>query len=175
MRLRVLEDELGLSLCAERDPSQKGSGIPVHGFRRLNDRASPVNLSSHLAGVLCVVDTVNLNKACRSNGGKGREMALTGWEWIVIAGVLVVFFLWGPNKIPQLARAIGQARREFDRASKELTSPLEEKPAAVTSADDALIDTAKKLGIATEGKTRDEISREIVQKASASKTTSSGT
>jgi len=102
-------------------------------------------------------------------------MALTGWEWIIIAGVLVVFFLWGPNKIPQLARAIGQARREFDKASKELTTlPGEEKP-TVVSADDTLIDTAKKLGIATEGKTRDEISREIVQKASTTKTTATST
>ena len=102
-------------------------------------------------------------------------MALAGWEWIVVAGVLVVFFLWGPNKIPQLARAVGQARREFDKASKELTTlPGEEKPTS-TSADDALIDTAKKLGIATEGKTRDEISKEIVEKAGASKSTSSST
>jgi sec-independent protein translocase protein TatA len=102
-------------------------------------------------------------------------MAITGYEWIVVVGVLVVFFLWGPSKIPQLAKAIGQARREFDKASKELTTlPGEEKPAS-TSADDALIDTAKKLGITTEGKTRDEVSKEIVQKASASKSTSSST
>jgi sec-independent protein translocase protein TatA len=107
-------------------------------------------------------------------------MALAGWEWIVIAGVLIVFFLWGPNKIPDLARAIGQARREFDKASKEITNPLEtpistSSPTVVapaqTSADDAFINTAKKLGVATEGKTRDEISGEILQKASASKTT----
>ena len=49
-------------------------------------------------------------------------MALAGWEWIVIAGVLIVFFLWGPNKIPDLARAIGQARREFERLLKK--SPI---------------------------------------------------
>ena len=102
-------------------------------------------------------------------------MPIMGWEWIVIVGVLVVFFLWGPNKIPQLARAVGQARREFDKASKELTSPgstSEEKPAPA-SADDTLIDTAKKLGITTEGKTRDEISQAILEKASADTTESS--
>ena len=105
-------------------------------------------------------------------------MAIAGWEWIVIAGVLVVFFLWGPNKIPQLARAVGQARREFEKASKEITSPSdEERPASASaptppSADDALINTAKKLGINTEGKTRDEISSEILQKANPSKTPS---
>jgi sec-independent protein translocase protein TatA len=107
-------------------------------------------------------------------------MALAGYEWIIVAGVLIVFFLWGPNKIPDLARAIGQAKREFDTASKELTNPLASGPASgpawtsaptqpMTSADDALITTAKKLGITTEGKNRDEISNEILQKASANK------
>ena len=110
-------------------------------------------------------------------------MALAGWEWIVIAGVLIVFFLWGPNKIPDLARAIGRARGEFERASKELTNPLEAPMSgsvpgtasapgvtpSMTGADDTLIATAKKLGIATEGKTRDEISDEILQKANANK------
>ena len=106
-------------------------------------------------------------------------MALAGWEWIVIAGVLIVFFLWGPNKIPDLARAIGRARGEFERASKELSNPLEAPvsgPAStpgptpsMTGADDAIITTAKKLGITTEGKTRDEISDEILQKANANK------
>ena len=112
-------------------------------------------------------------------------MALAGWEWIVIAGVLIVFFLWGPNKIPDLARAIGRARGEFERASKELPNPVEAPvsgsasapvpTASVTGADDALIATAKKLGITTEGKTRDEISDEILQEASARKTADSST
>jgi sec-independent protein translocase protein TatA len=99
-------------------------------------------------------------------------MALAGWEWIVIAGVLIVFFLWGPNKIPDLARAIGQARREFDKASKEITNPLEapaSTAAPAPSADDTLVTTANKLGIETAGKTRDQISNEILQKANANK------
>ena len=100
-------------------------------------------------------------------------MAIVGWEWIVIAGVVIIFFLWGPTKIPQLARSIGQVRKEFERGSKE-SSPGEEKSAA-TGPQDALIDTAKKLGIATEGKTRDEISREIIQKANTSKAKDSST
>jgi sec-independent protein translocase protein TatA len=95
-------------------------------------------------------------------------MAIVGWEWIVIAAVVIIFFLWGPSKIPQLARAVGQVKKEFERGSKE-SSPSEEKSAA-GAPQDPLIDTAKKLGIATEGKTKDEISREILQKASTSKT-----
>jgi len=94
-------------------------------------------------------------------------MAIVGWEWIVIVAVIIMFFLWGPTKIPQLARSIGQVRKEFERGSKE-SSPGEEKTAA-SGPQDALIDTAKKLGITTEGKTKDEISKEIVQKANTSK------
>jgi hypothetical protein len=52
------------------------------------------------------------------------------------------------------------------------TSPREEKP-VTGGPDDGLVDTAKRLGIATEGKTREEISKEIVQEASAGKATSS--
>lgn len=89
-------------------------------------------------------------------------MALIGWEWIVIVAVVIIFFMWGPAKIPQLARALGQVRKEYSKGSKE----GEDKPTAA-SPGDALIDTAKKLGIATEGKTKDEISKEIVEKASS--------
>ena len=106
-------------------------------------------------------------------------MGLDSWEWTVIAGVLIVFLLWGPNKIPDLARAIGRAWREFERASEELTNPLEAPVSTSTStptstpsmvgSDDTLIAAAKKLGISTEGKTRDEISDEILQKANANK------
>ena len=46
-------------------------------------------------------------------------MAVVGWEWILIIAIVLVFLLWGPQKIPQLARVIGEARREFDKASKE--------------------------------------------------------
>ena len=106
-------------------------------------------------------------------------MGLDDWEWTVIVGVLLVLFLWGPNKIPDLARAIGRARREFERASKELTNPLEapvstpvstiSSTPSMTGSDDTLVATAKELGISTVGKTRDEISNEILQKANANK------
>ena len=34
--------------------------------------------------------------------------------WVLI--IAVVVFLFGANKIPQFAKAIGQARKEFDTA-----------------------------------------------------------
>ncbi len=36
-----------------------------------------------------------------------------------IALIILVFFLWGPQKIPELARMVAQARKEFDNATKE--------------------------------------------------------
>jgi sec-independent protein translocase protein TatA len=94
-------------------------------------------------------------------------MALMGWEWIVAIGIIAVLILWGPKKLPELARAIGEAKKEFQKASKEVTKPLsaeETKP----SSDDLLIETAQMLGINTEGKTREQIAQEIVKKGKAS-------
>jgi sec-independent protein translocase protein TatA len=103
-------------------------------------------------------------------------MALTDpLQWVVIAIVAVVFLMYGPKKIPELARSIGLARKEFNDASKNplgdsATSTPTAVPApaaAAPSSGDALLDAAKKLGISTEGKTRDEISSEIVSKAAS--------
>ena len=116
-----------------------------------------------------------------------------------IAAILLVLFLWGPQKIPELARTVAQARREFDNASREFqkmsasiqngTSPLlapstppkrvapapsltqASAGAALPSAtsktgDQLLIDAARRLGIATGGKTREQIQEEIIAMAS---------
>jgi len=138
-------------------------------------------------------------------------MALDPLELATIAAIVVVFFLGGPQKIPELARMVAQARKEFDKASKEFqnvavglqngTSPLlatstPAKPAAaplpqpaqqeVRSAfpqppapapgaktgDQLLIEAARRLGIPTQGKTRDQIQQDII--AMAQRSPSSG-
>jgi len=103
---------------------------------------------------------------------------LEGWEWIIIGVVAIVIIMWGPAKIPQFARALGQAKGEFSKASKEFstaalttenaTSPVPQNaappappPATIKTKDEMLLETAQKLGIPTDGKTRDEISEEI--------------
>ncbi len=50
-------------------------------------------------------------------------MALVGYEWLIVLGILLVVFLWGPQKLPELARSIGLAKKEFDKAAKEASSP----------------------------------------------------
>ena len=101
---------------------------------------------------------------------------LEGWEWIIIGVVAIVIIMWGPAKIPQFARALGQAKGEFNKASKELNAaalatenaptPVQQAapaphPTTIKTKDEMLLDTAQKLGIPTEGKTREELSDEI--------------
>ena len=89
-------------------------------------------------------------------------------QWIVIGVIVIVIFLWGPQKIPELARGLGRAKREFDQASKEFqgaATGATSTPQAPKSADQVLVETARQLGITTEGKTREQISQEIVAKA----------
>ena len=111
-------------------------------------------------------------------------MALDPIEWIVIGVIVVVIFMWGPAKIPELAKSLGLARKEFDDAKKQFGNPTQAllqaatqspAPAAATatqtSADDLLIQTARKMGIVTEGKTREEITSEMVSRAAKTQTT----
>jgi len=97
---------------------------------------------------------------------------ISGWEWVVIIIAVGALILWGPKKIPELARAIGEARGEFERASREAMKPERKEEKEELSSGDVLIETARKLGISTEGKTKDQISREIVEKVTAAKETS---
>ena len=102
-------------------------------------------------------------------------MAIEGFEAIAILAVLAIVFLWGPQKVPDIARAIGQAKREFDKASKETSTlvqqamvlppttptPTSSRTAAPTGTDPVIV-AAKSLGIITEGKTKEELAKEII-------------
>ncbi len=99
---------------------------------------------------------------------------LEGWEWIIIGVVAIVIIMWGPAKIPQFARALGRAKGEFKNASKEfnnaatLDSPAVAPVSAtlapaptINAKDEMLFETARRLGIPTYGKTREQLSDEI--------------
>lgn len=105
-------------------------------------------------------------------------------QWIVIGVVVIALLMWGPNKIPELAKSIGKARREFDTARKQIEDPmnalLQTPPQTATvqapatqaptpqvqpTGDEVLLRTARSLGIAAEGKTKEQLSAEIVSKA----------
>jgi sec-independent protein translocase protein TatA len=91
---------------------------------------------------------------------------LSGWEWIIIGVVAIVIIMWGPSKIPELAKALGKAKGEFDKASKDFqeAATTTANGSKIRSNDDILLETAQNLGIATDGKTREQISAEISEK-----------
>lgn len=98
-------------------------------------------------------------------------MAIDALEIVVIGVILVVIVMWGPSKIPELARAFGRAKKEFDTASKEAntaSSPPGQtnQVAPAKTGDELLLYTARQLGISTEGKTREQVSQEIIWKTS---------
>ncbi len=109
--------------------------------------------------------------------------------WILIIAVIV--FLFGSSKIPGFARALGQARREFDNAWKGITPPPSTGATAPASnnpsgpnfgsvgstqasvartqpsssdSSDPLFVAAQKEGIDTQGKTRQEVASELAWK-----------
>jgi len=118
-------------------------------------------------------------------------LTLFGFDGLVMVTILIVLFLWGPSKVPEMARLIGQAKREFDKATKEVTSLVDVKSvtnpttnpitdsinkiitspptstreigqqATTQPPQDPIIIAAKSLGINTLGKTKQELATEI--------------
>jgi sec-independent protein translocase protein TatA len=47
------------------------------------------------------------------------EMALVGYELVIVAAIILIIIFWGPKKLPELARSIGLARKELKKATEE--------------------------------------------------------
>ncbi|RLF60389.1 MAG: twin-arginine translocase TatA/TatE family subunit [Thermoplasmata archaeon] len=71
---------------------------------------------------------------------------LSSQELFIILALVILFY--GRKKLPELARALGRAKREYH---KEISK-------------DDVIKIAKNLGINTEGKSYEEILKEINEK-----------
>jgi len=50
-------------------------------------------------------------------------MALVGYELVIVVIILVVVFFWGPKKLPELAKSLAEARKEFQRAASHDSEP----------------------------------------------------
>lgn len=95
----------------------------------------------------------------------GAAMVFQTSEIILIA--LVVLLLFGATAIPKLARSLGRAQGEFNKAKKEFTSEAARaeagQPAAGPS-EEQVRSTARGLGIDEAGKPLDEVKRLIAQR-----------
>lgn len=99
-------------------------------------------------------------------------MAFVG-PWEIALVLVIVLILFGPKKLPELAKGLGDAIRQYRQASEGVGGLIPGTPAQAppqtpvatvqSRSGDLLIQTAKNLGIPTEGKTMDQISKEIVE------------
>ncbi|HEY5620741.1 MAG TPA: twin-arginine translocase TatA/TatE family subunit [Candidatus Bathyarchaeia archaeon] len=83
-------------------------------------------------------------------------MAIIGTEWLILAAIILIVFLFRPRAVTDLARSVGQVVAEFRKGKQE-----SEK----TPKQELLVETAERLGIKTEGKTPTQIREEILAKA----------
>ncbi len=93
-------------------------------------------------------------------------MAIGTQEIILIA--LVVIILFGASKIPELARSLGRATGEFKKAKQESERELKDVEKALKESPQESSSKIKKmasdLGIATEGKSDEQLLDEIRKK-----------
>lgn len=89
-----------------------------------------------------------------------------GPELIILIFVIVIL-LFGATKIPELARGLGRAIGEFKRGKIEIEREIKdeeiriEKERRGETVDSSVINAAKALGIETQGKTGEQLKKEI--------------
>jgi len=83
-------------------------------------------------------------------------LGLGGWEVLLI--FLIILIIFGPSKLPELARGIGEAIREFRKASQEPVRVVEEE---TKKRPKTVRELARELGIETTGKSDEELEEEI--------------
>jgi len=85
-------------------------------------------------------------------------------ELIVI--LILALFLFGPQKLPEMARALGKAVGEYKKAAEEAEREINKAKKEVMEELDIkeLREIAENLDISTSGKTKTEILKEIARK-----------
>lgn len=85
-------------------------------------------------------------------------------EIVFVMAILLLIF--GPKKLPQLARELGEAIYEFRKASSSVGASIESPSTAKNSKDAnrASEDLARKLDIGTEGKNIKQTTEETTAK-----------
>ena len=111
-------------------------------------------------------------------------------DTMLILGLIVLLLVLGPSKLPQFARSIGEAIREFRRTSSAIAEepqPQREAPRvqqpqqvqqptapAEVDTNNAIVAAAIKEGIDVRGKSIDQIAEELAKKLKEKKAVGTG-
>ncbi len=88
-------------------------------------------------------------------------MALGNPELLLL--IAIALLLFGPNKIPQLARSLGKAGTEYKRGIAEAKKAISGDSSSVYTSDELeIIGNAKEMGISTEGRSIEEIASDVI-------------
>ena len=96
-------------------------------------------------------------------------VGLGGYEWVII-GVIIIIIFFGAKKLPELARGIGKASSEYQKARWEAKREIERiRNPKTTSQRDKLEQIAYTLGIDFQDKKDDELKAAIDNEINKSK------
>ncbi len=84
----------------------------------------------------------------------------------VLLILIVAFFLFGANKLPEMARSLGKATGEFKKAQMESENEIKQlnKPLPSNDKDSKIRNLAMEMGISVENKTSEQLIEEIHSK-----------
>lgn len=87
---------------------------------------------------------------------------IEGIEWVILLIVVAALFLFGPSKIPELARGFGRALGEFRRGRMEVEHEINQQFATDTPR--ARLDrAASALGVSAAGRTDMQVKLDIAR------------
>ncbi|MEM1610165.1 MAG: twin-arginine translocase TatA/TatE family subunit [Sulfolobales archaeon] len=119
-------------------------------------------------------------------------------DTMLLLGLIVLILVLGPSKLPQFARAIGEAVREFRKASSAISEEnikenikkeiqgehsraqavqqpsIQAQTAVEVDTSNAIVAAAIKEGIDVRGKTIDQIAEELAKKLREKRAASTG-
>jgi len=89
-----------------------------------------------------------------------------GFEWVILLIVIAILLLFGPQKLPELAKSIGRAWGEFRRGRMEVEREIRQEFQQEQPRDLGvrLRDSAQELGIDTTGRRDSELKLEIARR-----------
>ncbi len=87
-------------------------------------------------------------------------MGLIGVPEMILI-LAVALFLFGPDKIPEIARSLGKATREFKKAQMETEHEIKKLDEPVNDKDTKIQKLAMEMGIDVKNKTSEQLVEEI--------------